>query len=68
MEESKAGGEWFKHTEKEDGSRSLIWGTEGDNTGAHGHAVIKENGNPSYIRESDGRVVADENPPLIKGW
>ncbi len=58
-EKSKAGGEFFTHKERSDGTRDLYYGPEGSSD--HGHAVIDKNGNPTYIRESDGRVIADKS-------
>lgn len=57
-EKSKAGGEFFTHTERSDGTRDLYFGKIGDKD--HGHAVIEKNGNVRYLRESDGRTVADD--------
>ena len=57
-EKSKAGGEFFKHSERPDGTRDLYHGDIGG--GTHGHAVIDKNGNVKYVRESDGRVIADD--------
>ena len=57
-EKSKAGGEFFKHRERPEGTRDLYHGELGGD--AHGHAVIDKNGNVKYLRESDGRVIADD--------
>jgi len=56
-EKSKAGGEFFRHKERADGTRDLYFGELGADD--HGHAVIK-NGNVKFLRESDGRIVAND--------
>jgi|GEM_PF-5197129 len=58
-ESSKAGNEFFKHTERSDGTRDLFYGKISDSE--HGHAVIDPNGIPKFIRESDGRIIADDS-------
>ena len=57
--ESKAGGEFFRHVERADGTRDLYFGELGGST--YGHAVIDSGGNVKFVRESDGHVVADDN-------
>ncbi len=54
---SKAGGEFFHHKERPDGTRDLYFGKLGAKD--HGHAVIDDNGNVVFLRESDGRTIAD---------
>lgn len=56
--ESQAGGEFFVQKERVDGTRDLIFGDIGSSD--HGHAVLDRNGNPKFIREKDGRIIADE--------
>jgi hypothetical protein len=51
-------GETLIHRDRPDGKKDLFWGPTGKSE--HGHAVIKPNGNPSFIRDTDGRVIADD--------
>ncbi len=57
-DKGKAGGEFFKHKERSDGTRDLYYGDIGSSD--HGHAVIDKSGNVKFIRESDGRVIAND--------
>lgn len=52
-------GETFVHREREDGTRDLNFGPTGSEL--EGHAVLGKDGNLRYLRESDGRVVADDS-------
>jgi len=54
----KTDSEFFRHEERPDGTRDLYFGQLGEE--AHGHAVLDPYGNLKYLRESDGRVVADD--------
>lgn len=58
-EKSKSSSEFFVHEEKLDGSRNLYFGKMHDKI--HGHAILDANGNVRYVRESDGRIIADDN-------
>jgi len=52
-------GEKLIHRDRPDGTRDLlIIPPDGSD---HGHAVLDPSGNPRYIRETDGRVVADDS-------
>lgn len=51
-------GETLVHKTRADGTRDLLFGPSGAHQ--HGHAVISPNGNPRYIREVDGYVIADD--------
>ena len=51
-------GETFVHRERED-RRELLFGIHGHRGGSHGHAVWN-NDRLSFLRERDGRVVADD--------
>ena len=53
--------ETFVHREREDGTRDLHFGQTGSEL--EGHAVIDPNGNPRYLRETDGHVIADDRWP-----
>ena len=55
---SDAGGEFFRHRERADGNRELLFGTLGQTN--HGHAVIDRAGRMKLIREVDGRIIADD--------
>ncbi len=55
---SRAGGEFFRHLEKPNGDRHLIFGKPGDLD--HGHVVLDPYGRPKYIRETDGRIVCND--------
>ena len=57
-DKNKVGEEFFKHSERKDGTRDLYYGEVGSEE--HGHAVIDKSGNVRFIRESDGRIVADD--------
>ena len=54
-------GETFVHTIRPDGKRDLKFGKTGSSL--PGHAVFQPGGNPSYIRDTNGHVIADD---LIK--
>lgn len=57
-EESKTDKEWFSHRERADGTCDLSFG---DRSGeGKGHAVIDKSGNVKYLREKDGRRIADD--------
>lgn len=51
------GNEFFKHLQRDDGTRDLIFGEIGEQN--HGHAVIDRFGRVEFLRETDGRVVCD---------
>ena len=51
-------GETFVHRERE-GRRELLFGIYGNQGGNHGHAVWN-NDRLAFLRERDGRVVADD--------
>jgi len=51
-------GETFVHHERDDGKRDLKFGQT--DSSLPGHAVIEQSGNLSFLRETDGRVVADD--------
>ena len=51
-------GETFVRWERADGTRDLKFGETGSLL--PGHAVLRENGIPAYIRDTDGRVIADD--------
>ena len=57
-DKSKAGGEFFKHKERSDGTRELYYGDIG--AGNHGHAVIDKSGNVKFLRESNGHIIAND--------
>lgn len=54
-------GETFVHTTRLDGKRDLKFGKTGSSL--PGHIVLQPGGVPSYIRDTNGHVVADD---LIK--
>lgn len=58
FDRSDAGGEFFRHRERSDGMRELLWGPPG--VQEHGKAVLDQSGNVAFIREVDGRVIADD--------
>ena len=58
-DKSYANGEFFKHIEREDGTRELLFGETGAEN--HGHAVLDQHGNVQYLREQDGHVVANDS-------
>lgn len=51
--------EIFVHRDRADGKRDLKFGDTGTNL--EGHAVLGQNGNPSFIRDTDGRIIADDS-------
>jgi hypothetical protein len=55
---SDAGGEFFRHRERADGNRELLFGPLGQ--ADHGHAVLDRSGRVKFLREVDGRVIADD--------
>jgi hypothetical protein len=55
---SDAGGEFFRHRERADGNRELLFGPLG--LTGHGHAVIDWSGRVKFLREADGRIIADD--------
>ena len=52
-------GETFVHRERDDGKHDLKFGQTGSSL--PGHAVFQEGGSLSYLRETDGHVVADDS-------
>lgn len=56
---SNAGGEFFAHKTRPDGTRDLYFGPPGEEE--HGHAIIDESGRVKYLRETDDRKVADDD-------
>ncbi len=52
-------GETLVTFERADGTRDLKFGDTGSSL--PGHAVLRENGTPAYIRDTDGRVIADDS-------
>ena len=52
-------GETFVHRDRDDGKRDLKFGETGSSL--PGHAVLGESGNVHFLRESDGRVIADDS-------
>ena len=59
--------EWLKHSERPNGDRSLTFGDR-DPEADHGHAVFDAIGNLKYIRDKDGTVTANDNPPNLDPW
>lgn len=57
-EKSKTDREWFSHRERADGTRDLSFGDHSSE--GKGHAVIDKNGTVKYLREKDGRTIADD--------
>jgi len=57
-EKSKTNSEFFSHKERKDGTKDLYFGKLGDKE--HGHAIIDKDGKVNYLRESDGRIIADD--------
>ena len=53
-------GESFVHRDRPDGKRDLKFGPTGSSL--PGHAVLGQDGNVSFLRESDGRTVANDKP------
>lgn len=51
-------GETLVHRDRKDGMRDLKYGETGSSL--PGHSVLNQNGNPAYIRDTDGRVIADD--------
>lgn len=51
-------GEFFRHWERADGTRELLFGPLGKKE--HGHAVIDQFGRVKFLRETDGRIIADD--------
>lgn len=51
-------GETLVHRDKADGKRDLKYGETG--SWLPGHTVLNQNGIPSYIRDTDGRVIAND--------
>jgi len=51
-------GETLVHRNRADGMRDLKFGETG--TCLPGHAVLNQNGTPAFIRDTDGRVIADD--------
>lgn len=51
-------GETLVHRDRKDGMRGLKYGETG--TSLRGHVVLNQNGNPVYIRDKDGRVIAND--------
>ena len=51
-------GETLVHWVRPDGVRDLKFGET--NTRLVGHAVLDPNGTPRYLRDTDGRVIADD--------
>jgi len=62
---SRAGDEFFNYSERDNGDQSLVFGQIGGDE--HGHAVLDENGNVKFLRETDGRIVADDKYD-DRGW
>jgi hypothetical protein len=58
LNRSNAGGEFFRHQERNDGTRDLFFGPPGQQD--HGHAVIDRFGRVKFLRETNGRIVADD--------
>jgi len=61
-------GQFYRHVERENGTRDLFYGPVGQQD--HNHAVIDPMGRPLYIRE-DGQVIANQpalrdDPPAIR--
>ena len=52
-------GETFVHRDRADGMRDLKFGETGSSL--PGHAVLDQNGIPSFIRDTDGRVIANDS-------
>jgi len=50
-------GETLVRQERADGKHDLFVET---GRGRHGHSVLDSNGNPSFIRDTDGRIIADD--------
>ena len=57
-EESRTSGEWFSHRERADGTRDLSYGDRSG--GGKGHAIIDPSGNVKFLREKDGRTIAND--------
>ena len=59
--ENPSSGETLVHLTREDGTRDLFFSEKGSSV--HGHAVLNKTGNPKYLRDTDGHVVADDQLP-----
>lgn len=53
-------GETLIHQERDDGLRDLKIVRTGVSGDRGGHSVLYPSGIPSYIRDTDGRVIADD--------
>jgi len=51
-------GETLVHRDRNDGMRDLKFGETG--TSLPGHVVLRQDGTPAFIRDVDGRVIADD--------
>jgi len=51
-------GETFVHRDRADGMRDLKFGET--RTHLEGHTVLDQSGIPSFIRDIDGRIIADD--------
>jgi hypothetical protein len=54
-------GETFVHRDRDDGKRDLKFGETGSSL--LGHAVFGKDNTLDFLRETDGRVVADDRIP-----
>jgi hypothetical protein len=54
-------GETLVHRDRADGKRDLKFGETGTNL--EGHAVLDQSGMPSFIRDTDGRIIANDRLP-----